>query len=82
MHQLNKQTIKRMNTTRKSIEITEQDGMKSFTIFEVRARKINDEIITIDRFLHEKDALKCRGTRVDWTDMYKSVWVMEQQVFC
>ena len=56
--------------------------MKSFTIFEVRARKINDEIITIDRFLHEKDALKCRGTRVDWTDMYKSVWVMEQQVFC
>ena len=71
-----------MNTTRKSIEITEQDGMKSFTIFEVRARKINDEIITIDRFLHEQDALKCRGTRVDWTDMYKSVWVMEQQVFC
>ena len=71
-------------TTRKSIKVTVDDGVKYFVIYEVHAKKLIDgEVITTDRFLNKKDAEQ----KIDFNDrymkeLYEFSYIYEQWVWC
>lgn len=65
------------------IQTTTELGQKYFFIYEVRAKKLDGEIITVERFLNKKDAEK----EVDFVyeqykDLYNTAWINEQFVWC
>lgn len=70
-------------TKQVKIQTTAEFGQKYFFIYEVRAKKLDGEVITVERFLNKKDAEK----QVDFVyeqykGLYNTAWINEQFVWC
>lgn len=72
-------------TTRKSVKVTtvENTDLKYFYVYEVKAVKHNDEVITYQFCLNEKDAEEVKSfVKQNHKDLYKCVYTMRQMVWC
>ena len=70
-------------TIRKSVKVTVDEDVKYIVIYEVRAKKLDGETITTDRYLNKKDAEQ----KVDFNgrnmkDLYEFSYIYEQWVWC
>ena len=65
------------------IQVTES-GKKYFTIYEVRAMKVEDgSRIVSDRFMSRKEAEKyVEFINENYKRLYSSAWIMEEIVWC
>ena len=70
--------------TRKSIKVTEiENGHKYFTIYEVRVKKLNGEVVVHDRYLNEKDAEKAQEFVYEHlNNLYTCAYIIEEIVWC
>lgn len=64
-----------------NIQVTES-GNKYFYIYEVKAQKLNGEIIVCDRELSEKSAIETAELMTSLSELYTSAWVRKQMVWC
>lgn len=66
------------------VPVQEQSGIKYITIYEVRGiREADDERIVLDRYLNKDDAEKYKKFCLEVNaQTYRSVYVMEQMVWC
>lgn len=65
-----------------NVQVTE-GGYKYITIYEVRAKKHDGEVVTEDRYLNEDDAKKdLEFARDHLKSLYKTVWIRKHMVWC
>ena len=69
---------------RKSIEIeTTENGIKYFSIYELRVKTQDGETITYDRYLNRKDAEESQDfVYKHLGDLYEESWIRVQMVWC
>lgn len=68
---------------KKSINIlVTESGNKYFYIYEVKAQKLNGEIIVCERELSEKSASETAELLRNLSEIYTSAWVRKQMVWC
>lgn len=69
-------------TKQVKIQATE-NGQKYFVIYEVRAKKIDGEVITCDRFLNKNDAEEHVEFIYDvYKKLYTTAWIRESFIWC
>ena len=69
-------------TKQVKIQATE-NGQKYFVIYEVRAKKIDGEVITNEMFLNKKDAEKQVEFIYDvYKEFYTTAWIRESFIWC
>lgn len=68
----------------KQVKIQEtENGQKYFVIYEVRAKKIDGDVITSDRFLNKKDAEEQVKFIYDtYKKLYTTAWIRESFIWC
>lgn len=62
------------------LETSENNGLRYFTIYEVKGVMENDERIVIERLIDRAKAEGCQELYSD-TKLYKTVYIMEQMVW-
>ena len=80
---MKKQTVM-LEQQSQEVPVQEQSGIKYITIYEVRGiREADDERIVLDRYLNKDDAEKYKKFCLEVNaQTYRSVYVMEQMVWC
>lgn len=68
---------------RKSVNVTDINGMQYITIYEVCGVKSDGQVITLDRYLSEKDS-ECHVAFANehYKHLYPSIFIREQWVWC
>lgn len=62
------------------LETSENNGLRYFTIYEVKGVMENDDCYVIERFTDRAKAEGCQELYYD-TKLYKTVYIMEQMVW-
>lgn len=73
--------LKVMAKSRKiSVEVVKVGNQSYFNIFEVKGETNDGEVVLIDRYLKEEDAIKCQELYYE-TKLYKVIYVRNQMVW-
>lgn len=63
-----------------SVEVVKVGNQSYFNIFEVKGETNDGEVVLIDRYLKEEDAIKCQELYYE-TKLYKVIYVRNQMVW-
>lgn len=66
-----------------NIKTIKKENIRYFNVYAVRARKMDDSVTTHLMFLKREDAEEnAERCRRNYNDIYKSVWVVTEPIFC